>query len=211
MKTGDAASNMARPEYPEWRSHMLEGLRRSWRLLKKGKPGHRFQSQYEAQQKSRRPAWARPVWLAAGTVIMALGVVALPAPGPGFLVIGLGGAPLRGESTELTGQPDPGSAPRFAIDRPREHGYPSQLSVAPDTRFPASCPLLQPGCTSATSGAGTTRSAERSRPERATNCSPRVVGPTADLLRLDASPGRGFLDPLTSCSRAIRGRDTALS
>lgn len=77
---------------------MLEGLRRSWRLLKKGKPGHRFQSQYEAQQKSRRPAWARPVWLAAGTVIMALGVVALPAPGPGFLVIGLGGALISRES-----------------------------------------------------------------------------------------------------------------
>ena len=78
---------------------MLDGLRRSWRRLRKGTPGHRFQSQYEAQQKSRRPAWHRPVWLAAGTVIIALGVVALPAPGPGFLVIGMGGALIARESS----------------------------------------------------------------------------------------------------------------
>ena len=59
---------------------MLEGIKRSWRQLKAGEPGHRFQSQYEAQKKSRRPGWVRPVWLAAGTVIMAVGVVALAYP-----------------------------------------------------------------------------------------------------------------------------------
>ena len=77
---------------------MLEGIKRSWRQLKAGEPGHRFQSQYEAQKKSRRPGWVRPVWLAAGTVIMAVGVVALPAPGPGFLVIGMGAALVARES-----------------------------------------------------------------------------------------------------------------
>jgi uncharacterized protein (TIGR02611 family) len=66
--------------------------------LKRGKPGRRFQSVYEAQQKSRRAAWARPLWMAVGTVIMAVGVVALPAPGPGFLVIGLGAALVARES-----------------------------------------------------------------------------------------------------------------
>lgn len=78
---------------------MFDGLKRSWRLLRAGRPGHRFQSQYDAQQKSRRPAWHRPVWLAAGTVIMAVGVVALPAPGPGVLVLGLGAALIARESS----------------------------------------------------------------------------------------------------------------
>jgi uncharacterized protein (TIGR02611 family) len=77
---------------------MLDKIKRSWRRLKAGKPGHRFQAQYKEQQKARRPAWARPVWMAAGTVVMAVGVVALPAPGPGFLVIGLGAALLARES-----------------------------------------------------------------------------------------------------------------
>lgn len=77
---------------------MFDKLKRSWRQLKAGKPGHRFQSQYEAQQKRRRPAWVRPVWMAAGTAVMAVGVVALPAPGPGFLIIGLGAALVARES-----------------------------------------------------------------------------------------------------------------
>jgi uncharacterized protein (TIGR02611 family) len=66
--------------------------------FKRGKPGHRFQSVYESQQKSRRPAWIRPVSLAAGAVVIAAGIVALPAPGPGFLVIGLGGTLMARES-----------------------------------------------------------------------------------------------------------------
>lgn len=77
---------------------MFAKLKREWRQLKAGKPGHRFQAQYKAQQSSRRPAWVRPIWIAAGTALMALGVVALPAPGPGFLIIGLGGAMVARES-----------------------------------------------------------------------------------------------------------------
>lgn len=77
---------------------MFQKLKRSWRQLKAGRPGHRFQAQYEAQQRSHRPAWARPVWMAAGTVVMAVGVVALPAPGPGVLVIAFGAALLARES-----------------------------------------------------------------------------------------------------------------
>lgn len=77
---------------------MLEGIKRDWRQLKAGKPGHRFQDQYEANRKRRRPAWVRPVSIVAGIVIVAVGVVALPAPGPGFLVIALGGAFIARES-----------------------------------------------------------------------------------------------------------------
>ena len=77
---------------------MFDKLRRYWRQLKAGRPGKRFQVQYEAQQKSRRPAWARPVWIAGGTVLIAVGVVALPAPGPGILVIAFGAALIARES-----------------------------------------------------------------------------------------------------------------
>ena len=77
---------------------MFRSIKREWRQLKGGKPGKRFQAQYAAQQKSRRPAWMRPLWIAGGTALMAIGVVALPAPGPGFLVIGLGAALVARES-----------------------------------------------------------------------------------------------------------------
>lgn len=77
---------------------MFDKIKRAWRKLKSGRPGHRFQDQYQAQQKSRRPAWSRPVWIAAGTVVMAGGVVALPAPGPGILVLALGAAMIARES-----------------------------------------------------------------------------------------------------------------
>ncbi len=85
---------------------MLEGIKRAWRQLKRGKPGRRFCDQYEAHQKSRRPAWVRPVWIAAGTALLALGIIALPAPGPGFLVIGLGGAMIARESRVAAGALD---------------------------------------------------------------------------------------------------------
>ncbi len=77
---------------------MFRSIKREWRQLKSGKPGKRFQSQYAAQQKSHRPGWMRPLWIAGGTSLMAVGVVALPAPGPGILVIALGGALIARES-----------------------------------------------------------------------------------------------------------------
>lgn len=77
---------------------MFDMLKRSWRQLRSGRPGQRFQSHYEANQRSRRPAWVRPVWIAAGTAVMAFGVVALPAPGPGILVLALGAAMIARES-----------------------------------------------------------------------------------------------------------------
>lgn len=77
---------------------MLDRLKRTWRQLKSGTPGKRFQAQYERQQRSRRPAWVRPVWIAAGTVLTAAGLVALVAPGPGVLLVGLGAAMIARES-----------------------------------------------------------------------------------------------------------------
>lgn len=54
--------------------------------------------QYELTRARQRRGWVRPLWIIAALVIMALGVIALPAPGPGFLVIGVGIALLARES-----------------------------------------------------------------------------------------------------------------
>ncbi len=77
---------------------MFTDLKRSWNRLKNAPPGKRFCQQYEANQREARPAWAKPVWILLGVAITAGGVVALPAPGPGFLIIGLGLAFLARES-----------------------------------------------------------------------------------------------------------------
>lgn len=76
---------------------MLAKLKQSWRRLKNGTPGRRFQEQYQARKRSGRPAWARPLWIGLGLVILVGGLAALPLPGPGMLVIALGGALLARE------------------------------------------------------------------------------------------------------------------
>ena len=75
---------------------MFGSFKRSWRQLKSGAPGRRFQSQYAAQQQSRRPSWMRPLWIAVGTSLVAAGIVALP--GPGILVVALGTLLIARES-----------------------------------------------------------------------------------------------------------------
>jgi uncharacterized protein (TIGR02611 family) len=76
---------------------MLTGLKRSWRSLKHARPGQRFQRYHDNRRDPDRPAWQRVAWIAAGVLIIAAGIVALPAPGPGSLVIVVGGAILGRE------------------------------------------------------------------------------------------------------------------
>lgn len=77
---------------------MFKSLKQSWHRLKTGEPGRRFQQEYAAHQASRRTKWSRPLLLILGVVIVAVGLVALPAPGPGTLVLALGAALLARES-----------------------------------------------------------------------------------------------------------------
>lgn len=81
---------------------MLERIKESWKRLRDAEPGHRFQEQYEANQEERkRRPWIRPVMIVLGVVVTAGGIVALPAPGPGMLVVALGIGMLARESSVL--------------------------------------------------------------------------------------------------------------
>ncbi len=64
-------------------------IRRSWRLLAGGKPGDRFERFYRSQQEGRTPA-RKVLSILIGFAIAAAGIVLLPAPGPGMLVVALG-------------------------------------------------------------------------------------------------------------------------
>ena len=67
---------------------MLAPLRKRWRELKQGKPGRRFRDRYE---RGRRGGAVRK-WLliGGGALLVLFGVVLLPLPGPGLLVIAVG-------------------------------------------------------------------------------------------------------------------------
>jgi UPF0716 family protein affecting phage T7 exclusion len=67
---------------------LLAHLKKAWRELKRGKPGRRFSERYE---RGRRRGTARKWLLIAGGALLALaGIVLLPLPGPGMLVIAVG-------------------------------------------------------------------------------------------------------------------------
>lgn len=71
---------------------MLEGLRQSWRELKGGSTGRRFQDHYDRRHEggeSRARKWG---FIGGGVAVVAAGIFFLPAPGPGMLIVlaGLG-------------------------------------------------------------------------------------------------------------------------
>ena len=65
-----------------------------WQELRRGKPGRRFQSRYERNQETRCGALRKWSLIALGLVLA--GLVFLPLPGPGMLII-LAGAMLMAE------------------------------------------------------------------------------------------------------------------
>ena len=76
---------------------MFERMKRSFRALARAQPGSRFQGQYKRQQKDGETSVGRILRIIAGTVIVLVGIFFLPAPGPGFVIIALGGALLARE------------------------------------------------------------------------------------------------------------------
>ena len=76
---------------------MFAKLKRQWTDLKKDKPGHRFQRRYEARKGRRSGVW-KPLYLIVGLLLLFAGLVLMPAPGPGFIVVFIGAAMLAEES-----------------------------------------------------------------------------------------------------------------
>ena len=64
-----------------------ERVRAHWEEFKSGKPGRRFQQRYERRQRQGHSTVVKFLYIAVGLVLFAVGLVMLPAAGPGFLVL----------------------------------------------------------------------------------------------------------------------------
>lgn len=71
-------------------------MRQSWRELRRGEPGQRFQERYHRNRGADTGAgrWLR---LGAGAVLLVLGLLMLVTPGPGLVALAVGAALLAGE------------------------------------------------------------------------------------------------------------------
>lgn len=69
---------------------MLKRLKQSWAHLKRGRPGSRFEDQYDEQQKGKKSSVGRILRIIGGLILFPVGVFFLAVPGPGLLVIGVG-------------------------------------------------------------------------------------------------------------------------
>jgi len=77
---------------------MLARLRSAWRELREAPPGRRFQQRFERRRSRPRSALRKALWVGASILVIAIGVIALPLPGPGLLIIALGALPIAEES-----------------------------------------------------------------------------------------------------------------
>jgi uncharacterized protein (TIGR02611 family) len=69
---------------------MLKRLKEYWGSLKHGRPGSRFEEQYEKEHRKKKSPVGRALRIAAGAILMPIGLFFLAVPGPGLLIIGLG-------------------------------------------------------------------------------------------------------------------------
>ena len=67
-----------------------------WQELKRGRPGHRFQGRYERH--TQGGVLRKWLVIAGGVLLIVAGVVFLPLPGPGVLIILSGGLLMAEES-----------------------------------------------------------------------------------------------------------------
>ena len=69
---------------------MISAFKEFWTNIKKGRPGSRFQDQYDEARKERRSRIGRVARIVAGLLLFPVGVFFLAVPGPGLLVIAFG-------------------------------------------------------------------------------------------------------------------------
>jgi hypothetical protein len=79
---------------------MIRRARENWRRFKQSEPGHRFQDHHRYQQghSSSRSCLRGFFGIFGGLLVVAGGIIAVPGPGPGWLVILLGLGMVAGES-----------------------------------------------------------------------------------------------------------------
>ncbi len=77
---------------------MVSAIRHTWQQLKRAEPGHRFQEYNREHNAKRRSNASKVLSLTVGVIILLVGIVGLPAPGPGMIVIAIGAALIARES-----------------------------------------------------------------------------------------------------------------
>jgi uncharacterized protein (TIGR02611 family) len=72
---------------------MIERLKRLWQRLIEAPPGKRFEQQYWRRQRTRKRSFLKKaLFVGGGIIVTVLGILELPLPGPGTVIIiaGLG-------------------------------------------------------------------------------------------------------------------------
>ena len=81
---------------------MIQRLKAGWRELRHGKPGRRFRDRYERRRNERRhPGEHKWSVIVVGALVILAGIVLLPLPGPGMLVVAAGALLMAEESSAL--------------------------------------------------------------------------------------------------------------
>ena|SRR5699024_502895 len=82
---------------------MFKGIKNHFEDLLNDEPGERFKKQFYRRHKHRdHPLINRLLYIGGGLVVVALGIIELPLPGPGTLIIILGLGLLAQESLRLS-------------------------------------------------------------------------------------------------------------
>jgi hypothetical protein len=80
---------------------MLGSIERHWQEFAHGKPGRRFEDRYNRQRHhGERPA-TRIIGFTAGIALSMLGLILLVAPGPGVLLLLVGGGLIAQQSLSV--------------------------------------------------------------------------------------------------------------
>lgn len=77
---------------------MWKDLKQTWRRLEAGKPGRRFEEEFRRRHGASRSPLQRALLIGGGLVFMAAGFLLLFMPGPGLLVLFVGGFLLAQQS-----------------------------------------------------------------------------------------------------------------
>jgi hypothetical protein len=79
---------------------MFARLKKRWSQLRSDLPGRRFCLYHERHRDAASPA-KRVLIAASAVVVIMIGIVLMPAPGPGMLIVAIGLTLLAGESRRV--------------------------------------------------------------------------------------------------------------
>ena len=80
---------------------MLKSLKQSWHRFQADSPGRRFKQQFRRWRESGRTRLPKVLFIAAGVLLIAIGILLLFIPGPGLATILLGALLLAQQSWPL--------------------------------------------------------------------------------------------------------------